>query len=76
MKSKGEEGKGREWEQPSSPAGKAALVTDQVHSSQKPDLEAHASVAPTFVQTPKKLQDVMVSCKAGLPRGDRDEWTV
>lgn len=58
MNSKGKEGKARDWEQPSSPAGKAALVTGQVHSPQKPDLGAHASVAPTFVQTPERLQDV------------------
>lgn len=52
MNSKGKEGKARAWEQPSSLAGKAALVTGQVHSFQKPDLRAHASVAPTFVQAP------------------------
>lgn len=43
---------------------------------QKPDLGAHASVAPTFVQAPERLQDVTESCTAGLLRGDREERTV
>lgn len=43
--SKGKEGKARDWEQPSSPAGKAALVTGQVRLFRKPDLGAHTSVA-------------------------------
>lgn len=76
MNSKGKEGKARAWEQPSSLAGKAALVTGQVHSFQKPDLRAHASVAPTFVQAPERLQVVMESCKAGLLCGNRGERTV
>jgi len=40
MNSKGKEGKPRDWEQPSSAAGKAALVTGQVRPSWKPDLRA------------------------------------
>ena len=33
-------------------------------------------MAPTFVQTPERLQDVMESSKAGLLRGGREDWAV
>lgn len=64
MKSKGKRRtKTRDWEQRSSSAGKASLITGQVHLSQTPDLAAHVSVAPTFAQTPERLQDEMKSSR-------------
>lgn len=56
--------------------GRAALVTGQALSFQKPDLRAHAFVAPSYAQTPARLWHTVESCRSGLLRDDREEQTV